>query len=200
MAIMNKITNIIIRNFFRLLFFGVPILIIVLFYIPSTLKEYSNYQLTQNPTCQITSIHNDEIDLEIVHIYSRRGVITINVHYPKQSISFRQDTHKSLVQYVEKAKNIKQFRNTGHYKISNAIIYQCKVNKKTKYFLYEATINDNLGNIIYPKIKFAWNTDDQKYALKAFRRELMGNIFGSFAVIFAMLYAKYRLKQLEIKI
>lgn len=174
-----------------------PILIIVLFYIPSILKEYGNYQLTQNPTCQIIPTHNDEVDLEVVYIYSRRGVITINIDYPKQSISFRQDTHKSLVQYVEKAKNIKQFRNTGHYKISNAIIYQCKVNKKTKYFLYEATINDNLGNIIYPKIKFAWNTDDQKYALKAFRRELMGNIFGSFAVIFAMLYAKYRLNNIN---
>lgn len=174
-------------------FIILPTLLAVLILVSLIWKEYEYYQLTQNQTCQVISTNNDKIDLEVIHIYSRTGEITINVKYPNKSINFTQHTHESLAKYLEPSKNIKQFKKTGHYILTNAIIYQCKTYKTTKYFLYKATINDNFGNIIYPQIQFAWNIDDKKYAFKTFRNGLIWDILMLYIIIMSAFYAKNRL-------
>lgn len=179
------------------LFVSLPALLAVLTFTLLIWNEYKHYQLTQNQTCQIVPTHNDKINLEVIHIYSRVGEITVNVNYPKKSINFTQTTHESLAKYLELSKNIKQFKKTGHYTLTNAIIYQCKVYKTTKYFLYKATVNDDFGNVIYPQIQFAWNNDDKKYTFKAFRNQSIWDILMSFIIIMSAIYAQNHLKNIS---
>lgn len=185
------------KSIFVTLFVNLPTLLVILIFVLLIWKDYKYCQLTQNQTCQIIPTHNGKIDLEVVYIYRRVGEITINVNYPKKSINFTQTTHESLAKYLEPSKSIKQFKNTGRYTLTNAIIYQCKVYKTTKYFLYKATINDDFGNVIYPQIQFAWSSDDKKYAFKSFRNRLIWDILMLCIIIMSAIYAKNRLNNIS---